>query len=202
MRAEDPQKWGDSISSDPLVKRALLGTETSSVNVREGVLAPSILISSAAAVRDSANHIVGSVVVGLVADNAFVDSIKGASGLDSAVYAGNMRSATTFVAPDGHSRWIGVKEENALVKDQVLKQGNIFKGTVEVLNRPFLAVYSPIKDVDNQVIGMFFIGRSEGSILASAGQTIELTFIVAVILLALAIFPAFWTARFLSKQLS
>ncbi|OGY24415.1 MAG: hypothetical protein A2172_01750 [Candidatus Woykebacteria bacterium RBG_13_40_15] len=200
-RGEDTDRWGDSISSDPLVKRALIGEASTGVVTREDVLSPVIFIKSAVPVRDSNKNIVGAVLAGLLIDNSFVDGVKNATGLDSAVYAGNVRSATTFLAPDGKHRYIGVKEENPQVKQEVLKEGKTFKGSLNVLNRPLLAVYAPLKDVDNSIVGMLFIGKPLTSILQTAGRSIELTFLVAAVLLVISIIPAYFIAKYLTNQL-
>ncbi len=201
-RAEEPDRWGDSISDDPLTRRALVGLAGTSTVAQEGVLAPLVYIKSAVPVRDANKNIIGSLTSGVLIDNAFVDGVKTTTGLDSAIYAGNVRSATTFLAADGKSRWIGVKEENPEIKDQVLKKGDTFKGSVEVLNRPFIGAYSPLRDVNNDIVGMIFIGKPQSSILLVAGKSIELTFLVAVLLISLSIIPSFLVSRYLSKQLS
>ena len=201
LRAEDPDRWGDSISSDTLVRRALVGQDASSIGSTQGVLAPTVYIKSAVPVRDAADKIIGSVTVALQADNGFVDGIKRSTGLDSAIYADNIRSATTFVGPDGKSRQIGVKEPSQAINNLVLESGGIFKGPLDILNRPFLAVYSPLRDADDAVVGMLFIGQPQSDILKTAGRSIELTFIAAAILLLASIIPAYFTAKHLSRQL-
>ena len=201
QRAEDPDRWGDSISKDTLIRRALVGQSSSSISSKEDVLAPLLYIKTAIPIRDAKKQLVGAVVVSLVANNAFVDGIKRSTGLDSAVYSANVRSATTLVAPDGTSRWVGVKETNKGVTNTVLKNGKIFKGTLNILNRPFLAVYSPLKDIDNTTVGMLFIGQPQTTILQTAGRSIELTFLVAVTLLIFSIIPAYLISKYLTHQL-
>lgn len=201
MRAEDPDRWGDSISSDTLVRRALIGTSSSTVESQSGVLAPVVSIRSVVPVRDGNNNIVGTASVSTVIDNAFVDGIKKSTGLDSAIYSGDVRSATTFTAPDGVSRWVGVKETNSAVQDTVLKQSAVYKGQLSILNRQYLAVYAPLKDADNSTVGMLFVGEPEVTILQTTSQLIRITFIVSVGLLAFSIIPAYLIARHITKQL-
>lgn len=201
LRAEDPTRWGDSISSDTLVRRALIGTNSSTVTSQNAVLAPVISIRSVIPVRNSTGQIIGTASASVAVDNAFVDGIKHATGLDSAVYSGNVRSATTLTGPDGTSRILGVKETNQDVQTTVLKQGKTFKGPLDILNRRYLAVYAPLKDVDNTVVGMLFIGQPEVDILQTSTYLISLTFVVSVVLLALAILPAYLLARHISHQL-
>jgi hypothetical protein len=83
----------------------------------------------------------------------------------------------------------------------VLDKGNTYSGSLTVLNKPFLAVYSPLKDVNNGVIGMLFIGQPRISLLQTVAWSIELTFLVAIGLIFVLIFPAYLMARRISKQL-
>ena len=200
LRAEDPSNYGDSLSSDTLLQRALIGQSSSSVTKQDGVLAPVLSIRSATPIRDAQQQIIGAAVGSVMVDNAFVDGIKNATGLDSSVYAGNVLSATTFVAPDGVSRWVGAKDTHQVITQTVLKAGHTYRGSLNVLNQQYLAVYAPLKDVDNTVIGMLFIGQPQVSILQTAGDSIQLTFLVTVVLLMLTIVPAYLIARYITRQ--
>jgi hypothetical protein len=201
LRAEQPDRWGDSVSSDPLVRKALIGQPSSTVVSSDGVLAPILSIKSAVAVRDDSDIVIGTVSTAVVADNAFVDGIKNSTGLDSAIYSANVLSATTLTSPDGKTRQIGIKQNSQAVKNQVLTKGQTFKGSLNISNRPFLAVYAPLKDVNNNVAGMLFIGQPQSAVLKSAGHSIELTFTLAIILMALSIIPAYLMARYITRQL-
>ena len=202
LRAQDPSRWGDSISSDTNIRRALIGQSISSVSTQDGVLAPQIYINVAVPIVNTANNqIVGAAESSLVLNSAFVDGIKQATGLDSSIYAGNVVSATTFLAPDGITRWIGVKETSSTVQNTVLKHGQTFKGTLDIQNRQYLAVYTPLKDINNNIIGMIFIGQPQVAILEAAGRSVELTFVVTALLLIVSIIPAYLISKYLSRQL-
>jgi hypothetical protein len=201
LRGQDPADYGDSLSSNALVRRALIGQSSSSINTQNGVLAPVIYINSITPIMGSNNQVIGTVTVGLTIDSAFVDGIKQATGLESAVYAGNVVSATTFVASDGITRMTGVSETNSSILNAVLKNGQDFAGTANILNRQFLTVFSPLKDVNNNVIGMLFIGVPQTSILQTAGHAVELTFLVTAVLLILTTFPAYIISKRIAKQL-
>lgn len=202
LRADNPNRWGDSISSDTSIRRALIGQSVAGVSSQDGVLAPLIYIKAVVPIRDSTNNqIVGAVEGSLVLDNAFVDGIKQATGLDSSIYAGNVSSATTFTDPDGMTRWIGVKQTDSVVQTTVLKRGQTFKGALGIQNRQYLAVYEPLKDINNNIIGMLFIGQPQVAILQAAGHSVELTFVITACLLVLAILPAYLISKYLARQL-
>lgn len=199
-RGDDPQKIGDSLSDDTLVKKALSGESVSTVVTKDGVVVPTVSIRSAAPIKSS--DVIGAVIIGTDIDNAFVDGVKNATGLDTSVYGDNIRSATTFVSNDGKSRLIGIKEETSQVKNRVLGGGKAYVGSVNILNTPFIAAFAPIKDIDSVTVGMLFVGKEQSELLATAGHSIELTFLVTVILLVLSIFPAYLTSRYISRQLN
>lgn len=200
VRAENPDRWGDSISSDPLVRRALLGTAGSTITSSDGVLAPVVSIKSAAPIRQN-GKIMGTVTVSLTADNAFVDGIKSSTGLDSSIYSGSKLSATTLHSTDSQSRSIGVQLNDSKINSLVLAKGQTFSGNTDLFNRQFLAVYRPLKDVNNNVIGMIFIGQPQVDELKTAGRSIELTFVVTAFLIILSVFPAYFVSKQIAKQL-
>ncbi len=198
-RGEDPERVGDSLSSDPLVREGLDGGLISTIISTDGVASPVVSIKSAAPIKSE--EVIGIVIVGTDIDNTFVDGMKAATGLEASIYADNIRSATTFVAPDGKSRWIGIKEENENVKKLVLKNGEPYVGAHNILGSPFLAAYLPLKDIDNAVVGMLFVGRPQVELLQAAGKSIEITFLVSAVLLILSIVPAFVISRYITRQI-
>ncbi len=200
LRAEDPSKWGDSVSSDSVVKKTLLGESVTNLVTQDGVLAKGVYIQAAKPLLID-SKVVGAVVVSLEISSSFLDNIKSSTGLDAAIFAGNTRSATTIVAPNGKDRFVGVKEESAEVKSKVLTDGKTFTGSLPVLNRPFLVVYQPLKNVNNEVIGMAFTGEPQVLILRDSGRSIELTFLIAAVLLLFSIVPAYLISKYIANQL-
>ncbi len=200
LRVEDPERRGESLSDVSLVKRALVGTAASSVASLPGPVAPSLTIQSASPVRQPDGSIIGSVIVGAAIDNAFVDGIQRATGLNVAVYGGNIRSATTLTAGSPTDRLIGITEDDPRVKEQVLRQGQRFQGELAVANTTFLSVYAPILDVDAVVVGMLYLGQPLVNVLATANRSLEITFIMAVVLTLVALAPAAALARYLAYQ--
>lgn len=200
FKAEDPQFSGGSFSDNSLVKWALAGGTASGISTKDGVTAPVVVISAAVPVKGDTGT-VGTVLVGLDIDNAFTDGIKSGTGLDTSIYAGNVRSATTFTAPDGVSRWVGIKEDDESINKEVLSEGKNFTGGVNILNVPYIASFSPLKDVDGNPVGMLFTGRPQVSILQTGARSLELTFIVTAILLMISLFPAYFVSRYISGQI-
>lgn len=201
LRAEDADRWGDSISSDVLVRKALIGEVQSSVVSAQGVIAPTVYIKSTVPVRDASNTIIGTITSGVALDNSFVDGIKNTTGLGASIYSGNTRSATTTLSADGKSRWVGIKEETPKINSTVLKDGETYAGSLSILNTDYLAVYAPLRDINNEVIGMVVIGQPAIQILQAANNSIQKTFILTVGLLLISIIPAYVGSRYLERQI-
>jgi len=200
LEGQNPDKWGQSISSDPLFQRAALGYSAQSKVTQPGVLAPGVVIEAATPIRAASGDIIGVVITDQAIDSTFLDGIKHATNLDSAVYAGDVVSATTFVAPDGSSRSIGVSQPSTAVQQLVLGGGQTFKGSLSILNRSYLVVYAPLKDVNNNVIGMLLTAQPQQTLLKTIAHSIELTFLAAIGLLLIMIIPAYLLASKMARQ--
>lgn len=198
-RGEDKDRAGESLSDDPLVKRALLGNAGVSVVTLDGVLAPVISLQAAVPIKSNSN-VIGVVLVGSLVDNAFVDGLKNATGLEAMMYGDNQISASTLMTPDNKSRLIGLKEEHTAIKSTVLTRGESYTGSVTLSGQPYFGAYLPLKDVDGNPVGMLFVGRPQIGVLQTAGHSIELTFLLAAALLVLAIVPAYFIAAYISSQ--
>jgi hypothetical protein len=199
MRGEDNEKIGDSLSNDALFKRAIRGEKVSSVMTKDGPIAPVVSIRSGVPIVNTGQTI-GVVIVGSDIDNAFVDGLKSTTKLDVSVYADNVLSATTFISSDGKSRYIGVKEENKDVSKNVLIDGKNYSGELSILNVPYFAAFTPLKDVDGNPVGMLFAGEQQVSIIQAASSSIEYTFIIAVLFLLISILPSFLISKFITNQ--
>jgi len=201
MRGEDPERFGDSRSNDPLVRRALVGTAASSVVVSGGVPAPTVTLVAASPIRDASGVIVGAAITGRAISNAFVDGIRSSTGLDSAIYGGKIRAATTLVDSGGTDRAIGIAETNEAVIDRVLTSNKSYSGTVNFQNRPYLVAFTPLRDVNNRPVGMLLAARPASALYASANQSIQITFLFVVALVCVSIYPIFRLSRYLARQL-
>lgn len=204
MRAEDKDRTNDNVSSNPIVKSALEGKELATVSYDEGITVPEISVKAAVPIREggrSEGKIIGVVITGITIDSSFVDGLKAVTGLDVAVFGKDKRAATTFVSPDGKSRFVGTLETNKNVLDSVLSKGEVYIGAATVLNLPFYTAYAPLKTNDNEIMGMLFVGKLQNTLTDAARKSIDLTFLGSMILIVLSLIPAFLFSRFLKKQL-
>ena len=204
MRAEDRTHLGDSLAEDPVVWRAFDGKSVVTSFIEPGLTVPRFTIRAASPIIDTDSEgepeITGAVITGFIIDDAFVEGVKKITDLDVTIYAGAIRSASTFRLPGTQARLVGTREDDQRILDVVLKQARAYTGPVEVLNEPYFAAYTPIKDVEDTPVGMFFTGRSQAVVLEAASNTLRLTFGVSILLMLGIILPIYWLARFITHH--
>ena len=199
-RGEDSDKPTDNLSADPAVTRALDGADSTSLVAVESVLAPQLSIVAAVPVK-TGDQVIGAVVAGNAIDNAFVDGVKAATGLESSIYGGDAISATTLVSEDGTSRPVGLKVANSRVTQAVLDQNQPFAGPVSLQSTSYLAAFLPLTDADNTPLGMLSVARPQIEVLSAASRSIQFTFVIAAALLVLSIAPVVLISRYLTRQI-
>lgn len=200
-RGEDRDRVGDSQSDNPLVKRALLGETVASIVTKDGVVSPQLFIEAATPIRDEGD-IIGAVLTGSAIDSAYVDGIKASTGLESTIYGDNRVSATTLSTSNGEARLVGIRMDRIDIKKNVLLEGKRYTGPVTLANTAYFGAFMPLTDVDNNPLGMLFVGKPQISVLQAASRSIELTFIVTAILIGFSIFPSLWISKYLVDQMS
>lgn len=199
-RGEDQDRIGMALSSDPLVASALAGTTEAAVVKNEGAFAPEMAVAAAAPIIQD-GQTVGAVRISTALDNAFVDGVKSATGLEAALYGDNILAATTLGSSSKVGRVIGVAIDDTEITSTVLEAGQAYQGLVELLSVPYAASFLPLTDVDSQPIGMLFVGQPQYRLLDAAAESIELTFLVAAGLMLAAIVPSYYIARYLEYQI-
>jgi len=112
-------------------------------------------------------------------NSALVDSIKNAANIECTIYLNDTRVATTIKGEDG-KRATGTQAEEAVITE-VLKNGNSYIGNVDIFGTSYKTKYVPIKDETGSVIGMFFIGIKEQTIIDQVFTLINYIIIVTII---------------------
>ncbi len=200
MRASDKDNIGDSLSEDPVVQSALSDQPLSAIEIKEAVMAPVVQIRASAPISLN-NAVVGTAVTGFNIDSVFVDGVKNATGLNASVFAGDTRAATTFVSPDGKTRFIGTKETDANILSKVLTSGEEYIGPLEIHNQSYYAAYAPLKTSNDEIIGMLFVGKLQTELFETAERSIQYTFLGSVILMILSTIPAYIVAHYIKENI-
>lgn len=107
----------------------------------------------------------------LINENAaIVDEIKEIINGEVTIFLKDTRIATTIIDEDG-KRQIGTKA-SAQVIEEVIEKGNEYNGNADVLGVEYDTKYTPLKDGNGQVVGMFFIGVPQDYILKIINSSI------------------------------
>jgi methyl-accepting chemotaxis protein len=143
-------------------------------------------------------EIVGTVVLILnLGSEALVDSLKATTGMEVTLFRDNIRFMTSIKGPDGN-RIIGTKLNNSAIEEKVLIKGETAIGKANIQGRPYNTAYWPMRDADNNIVGMWFIGNSAVQQNAAQNRAIVM---IAVCSLGIAIFLAF-VATLVGKRIA
>lgn len=120
-------------------------------------------------------------------DYRLLDDVKNDTGADVTIFIGDKRCLTTLVDHRG-KRLIGTKV-NDEVKDVVFGKGEeYFAEDVDILGADYFGYYVPIRNDENQVIGISFAGKSVESIRTSMKFMIQGNIIICLFVILLAVF--------------
>lgn len=117
-------------------------------------------------------------------DFALVDGIHSISGTDATIFWQDQRMSTSVQEADG-SRSVGTKAMPE-VAEIVLKQGkDYFSSNVTVRDIPYFGYYIPLRNPDQSIVGMVFVGKPRKIVMGDVAETALLiaAVTIAVILL-------------------
>jgi len=185
-RTHAPDTYGDNISNQPHVALAKQGQSTTVITqgavIKLGVYA-------GAPIYDYDMNMIGVVSMGFRLDiQEFASQLRDVTGCEISVFLGNERISTTLLDDDG-AYAVGATA-SAEVSQKVFG-GEVFTGVVSLFGNTVLTRYTPLFTINNDVIGMIFVGydtttdESKMQIFIVTG--LLLTFIVVMLCAALAV---------------
>lgn len=190
-----------SLGSDPLVVFAVTNKESRVTLMQQpDVLAPRMEIIATAPVLAKEGTVVGTIRVGFVLDNAFADNLRKQTNLEATVFTDATRSASTLTDIDEKFRAENTNVTNESIKKTVLESRSIYSGTDTILNVPFYSAYAPLVDVNNNVVGMISVGRPQALLLQAIQTALFNTFLIAIVLAALLLVPAYRLAVYVYRN--
>jgi sensor histidine kinase regulating citrate/malate metabolism len=192
-------KTGDSVLSQPNVKKALAGE--ASTGIEEGTVVKFSL--RAGAPVKVGDKVVGSVTTGVdltPADHAIVEEVKKLFGIECTFFQGDTRVTTTLMK-DGQ-RVVGTKMDNPKVLDTVLAKGQRFLAVNKILGKDYTTAYWPLKDASGKVIGMVFIGQDREIALAAVRNTEWSILAILAIIGTLMVFAGILVARSITRPIN
>lgn len=128
-------------------------------------------------------------------NNELADYIKNKTDVDVTFFYGDTRVLTSLKDKKTGDRLIGTTASKE-VTDKVLKNGKEYSDTGIVINeRPYYGYYVPVKNSDDSIIGMVFVGRESKDINAFIKSKSSAVFRMALIIMAMASIAAWITSR-------
>ncbi|MGN1340379.1 MAG: methyl-accepting chemotaxis protein [Oscillospiraceae bacterium] len=114
-----------------------------------------------------------------MSDTSFVDSVKEKTGAELTLFLENVRYSTTLLNSSGE-RNIGTTMDEGIW--QTVQSNEVFIGQATINGQNYYVNYSPIDDIDGNVIGAYFAGYSTA---AADKELATVIIILAVVLVAL-----------------
>ncbi len=193
IRAQNPNLYNRVLI--PIVKTP------QSVVIRESQLTDGMVLRAAYPIFDKQGNLLGALVGGILLnrDYAIVDTIKETvyhderyRGRDmgfATIFLGGVRISTNVMTLD-EKRAVGtiVSKE---VYDQVIGEGRDWIGRAFVVNDWYISSYTPIRDIENHIIGMLYTGILEAKYRDMTLQTTWIFFGITTLGMVVAFFISF-----------
>jgi methyl-accepting chemotaxis protein len=122
--------------------------------------------------------------------DAPVDEVKRLVGGTATIFRGDMRVSTNVLKGDG-SRAVGTPLARNAAYATVLEKGQPYRGTADILGKPFFTAYDPIKDASGKTIGILFVGIPESDVMGAIGSA-RWTLALSAALISLAVAASAW----------
>ncbi|MCX8010877.1 MAG: cache domain-containing protein, partial [Ignavibacteria bacterium] len=178
---------------------------------KDSVETSGMMIKSAVPIFDESNNCIGVITAGILLNRNFeiVDKIKeivhegevykGQEIGTATIFQGDLRISTNVKNLDGSRAITSLVSEE--VYDQVLINGKRWVGEAFVVNSWYITAYEPIRDIENNIIGILYVGILKQPFTDILRNTI-LTFIGIVITgLVLIIFISILMAKKIATPL-
>ncbi|MBC8060120.1 MAG: cache domain-containing protein [Clostridiaceae bacterium] len=123
----------------------------------------------------------------LEGNNNLVDKVFQQTGASASILRMDTRVATT-IKDSKDSRLNGTKVSGK-VADIILKQGKNFLGETSIDANTYISKYIPIRDKDNKVIGMWFVGVDK-SVITKTIEGIDLIILLVTLVVIMVAYLA------------
>jgi methyl-accepting chemotaxis protein len=140
-------------------------------------------------------------------DHALIDRVSRITGAPATVFAFDatkddfVRVTTSVKRPDG-TRAVGTTLGKASAAFEPVRRGQTFLGEAKIFDVPYLAVYMPVFDRGNRVVGILFAGVKKADVGAAAESVSLRIAAISAVLLLIALVTGWFVARALSKPIA
>ncbi len=175
-------------------------------------LREAMIVESVAPIIKPPGRIIGAVrsavvlnqdypLVDLIRENIFTTTTyKGRNLGTVTLFQRDVRIATNVTDERGE-RGIGTRV-SAEVYDRVLGEGRVWIGPALVINNWYISAYEPVRDIDNQIIGILYVGVLKQRYDDMRSQALGIFLLIAFVALVLAVGVAYFLAWRLARPLT
>jgi two-component system NtrC family sensor kinase len=179
--------------------------------VPETEIVSGLVIKAAAPLIDDNGNLLGVLYACklLTRDYSIVDEVKETvfrkqtyEGKDmgtATIFQGDLRISTNVQNPDG-SRAIGTRVSEE-VYNQVVLKGEPWVERAFVVKDWYLSAYDPIRDIDNKIIGILYVGLLEKKFVDMKKQTIVIFLGISFLGVLIALVISYFLARDVTKSI-
>ncbi|MDK2808063.1 MAG: methyl-accepting chemotaxis protein [Clostridiales bacterium] len=132
-------------------------------------------------------------------NNELIDAFTGNTKVLATVFMGDTRIATNVVDESGN-RKVGTQASEAVIK-KVLKEGQSYLGTADILGRSAMTYYIPIKDANQNIIGMWFVGVYTNVVNERIFSTMKNLILLALLMLTIGIIYSYLLGNGIAKEI-
>lgn len=170
-----------------------------------------MILEAAAPIIDKQGELIGIFHLGTVINRNFdfVDFVReniftvatydGKNLGTVTIFQGDVRITTNVIGPEGR-RAIGTRV-SAEVYDQVLLAGKTWTGPAFVVDSWYISAYEPLRNINNEIVGMLYVGILKKRYDDMRSQASFLFLIVVFFSFLCAVFLSFWFAARLTRPL-
>ncbi len=126
-----------------------------------------------------------------------IDEFTSKTNVLATIFLNDTRITTNVVDEKG-TRQINTQASEAVIQ-KVLKEGKEHIGSAVILGRSAETYYIPIKDSQNNVIGMWFVGIYTNIVNERLNQTMQKVLLIAGIMLIMGIVSSYYLGNTISK---
>ncbi|MGM7634883.1 methyl-accepting chemotaxis protein [Bacillus sp. Hm123] len=128
-----------------------------------------------------------------------IDPIGEDTGDTVTIFQGDTRVSTNVM--DGDNRVIGTKATPEVI-EKVLKQGEEYYGAAKVTGHTYQTAYMPLKNINNEVVGILYMGASQQIIDEVLAQFLTAFSTVLVVVIILSCGVAYWFTKRIKTRLN
>jgi methyl-accepting chemotaxis protein len=116
--------------------------------------------------------------------NDLVDTVNRVAGGVATLFQGDLRITTNAQRPDG-TRGTGTRLAPGPAYDAAITRGQVYRGTNDILGRPHVTIYEPIRDAAGRQVGLLLVGVPVADIAAGVAQRRQEALLTALVVVLL-----------------